>query len=101
MTEADILRMGAIVCADIANQVAPILIAERSEPVNPADSGWQFTCGRTDPPHFDNAQVWLLREVLEREPSLKECTNLPVGTRLQRESDRAPWSCVSGGNVPT
>jgi hypothetical protein len=88
------LKTGAIVCMDVASQDAPILYAERSEALHPADSGWQFTCGRTDLAHFESAQIWMLAEVLDKEPSLRFCIEMPVGTRLERVSEGAPWKCV-------
>jgi hypothetical protein len=80
---------------DVASQDAPILYAERSESLHPAYSGWQFTCGRNDPAHFESAQMWMLAEVLDKEPSLKSCIEMPVGTKLERASDGAPWNHVS------
>ena len=63
MTDEFYLQAAAIVCREVAVDHAYILYAERSEPVEEADSGWQFLCGRTteDP---EAAQVWALREVL-------------------------------------
>ena len=68
MTNEAILRMGAILCVEVTRDRAAILYAERSAPVNPADSGWQFLYGngREDP---NLALWWAVFEVLELDPT--------------------------------
>ena len=91
MTDEFYLQAAAIVCREVAVDHAYILYAERSEPVEEADSGWQFLCGRTteDP---EAAQVWALREVLAHDPSLGGLVGLPPGTVLTRSSRDADWT---------
>jgi hypothetical protein len=84
-------RRAAIVCAEIATEQAPIMRAVRSEPIEPADSGWQFLCGATTEDD-STAQVWALYEVLECEPSLEPFLELPAGTILSRRNAGEKWS---------
>ncbi|HVU08863.1 MAG TPA: DUF2185 domain-containing protein [Verrucomicrobiae bacterium] len=92
MKNKDILQSAAIVCFEVANG-APILRAERSEPQDPADSGWQFLCGISSE-NWQTAKVWALREVLEREPTLAEFLESPFGTVLIRHSPNMRWKVI-------
>lgn len=69
----------------------PLLYGERSEPVDDADSGWQFSAGPKGEADAAAAQVWALSEVLEREPSLRQFASLPFGTALSRASVAHDW----------
>jgi hypothetical protein len=83
-------QSAAIVCSEVANDHMPILYAERSEPQDEADSGWQFLCGASAEA-WRVAQVWAIHEVLEREPSLAPFIDLPSGTVLSRRSSADRW----------
>lgn len=84
-------KLGAIVCGHIAQDGLPILCAVRAEKQDPADSGWQFLCYSGQDELMEHAQIWALTDVLQREPSLREFENVPVGTRLVRENANAAW----------
>jgi hypothetical protein len=86
--------MAAFVCGEVAQREAPILHAERTEPDDPADSGWQFLCGR-ESEDIATAQIWALHEVVELEPSLLPYVSLPVGTVLTRHTGSDAWT-ISG-----
>jgi hypothetical protein len=90
MKSSNINQSGAIVCSEVANDSMPILYAERSEPEDQADSGWQFLCGISSE-NWRNAQVWAIHEVLEREPSITPFIELPSGTVLSRKSPADEW----------
>jgi len=83
-------RRAVIVCEHVA-QGAPILRGARDEPLEEADSGWQFLCNSGVFENQDNAQVWALHEVLEIDPALGEFIDHPPGTVIVRESASAPW----------
>lgn len=85
------LWQAAIVCAHVAADGDPILLAVRDEPVSEDDSGWQFLCGRehTD---TDEVHVWALQEVLELEPSLAPHLALRAGTVISRDEVDEPWA---------
>jgi len=80
---------------DIARGGMPVLYAKRSAPVDAADSGWEFSCGRTDEPHFSEAQVWAVSEVLELEPSLEKYMAMEEGAELEREGPSTKWKVLS------
>jgi hypothetical protein len=90
MDDESILQRGAIVCSDVATHASPILYAERSEPEDEADSGWQFSCGRSSD-DWRAAEVWAIHEVLEHDKSLLPLVELPVGTVLSRDSSGDEW----------
>jgi hypothetical protein len=90
MEDKSMYQSAAIVCSEVANNQKPILYAERSEPEDEADSGWQFLCGISTE-DWSNAKVWAIHEVLEREPSLEPFVQLPTGTVLSRKSPTDEW----------
>jgi len=75
----------------VAREGLPILWAEKSEPLDAEDSGWQFVCnsGRTE--DETQAQVWSIDEVLALEPSLATFVSSTPGTRLLRANQRSAW----------
>lgn len=76
MTNVKHGEAAAIVCGDIANANVPILYAERTDPEEPTDSGWQFLCG-APAEDWQSAQVWALHEVLEYDGSLLPYMDFP------------------------
>jgi hypothetical protein len=65
-----ILSKAAIVCEHIARRSASIRKAVHEEAVESLDSGWQFYCGLHEIESDQNAEIWMLEEVLHHEPSL-------------------------------
>jgi hypothetical protein len=90
MANKTIYQSAAIVCSEVANDQKPILYAERSEPEDEADSGWQFLCG-VSTENWRTAKVWAIREVLEQDPSLEPFIQFPIGTVLSRKSPTEEW----------
>jgi hypothetical protein len=84
-------RRATIVCKHIANGRLPILRAVRTEPLEPEDSGWQFLCNSGSEEREAEAEVWLVKEVIEYESSLAAFINLPVGTTLSRSNAASQW----------
>ncbi|WP_147433895.1 DUF2185 domain-containing protein [Stenotrophomonas rhizophila] len=82
--------MAAIVREHIAKSGAVILCANREVPEEPADSGWQFSCGSMDE-NVDGAEVWSVREVLDVAPELEVFINLPPGVELSRAGPSSLW----------
>jgi hypothetical protein len=85
----------AIVCSHVAREARPILYAERGEPLQEVDSGWQFLCNGNVEETPDDAEVWGIDEILEREPTLIPYINMPPGTRLMRGNAGAEWHELS------
>jgi hypothetical protein len=67
------------------------MLAERSEPDEPADTGWQFLCIAESHENAEDAKIWALDEILEFDPSLKGLVDQPPGTRLYRDTPGSPW----------
>ena len=89
----EIMKMGAIVSKRVAIGESSILCAIRSEPVDEADSGWEFSEGSSfEKSNSENPQLWLVSEVLELEPSLTSFINLAAGTRIVRKSNNDSWT---------
>lgn len=86
--------LAAIICCHAARGEEPIRVAIRTASEDPDDSGWQFLCASAQKELPEEAQVWLLSEVLEREPSLANWMEFPVGTRLERATATSSWTQV-------
>jgi hypothetical protein len=84
------LEFGALVCGHVAKGY-PVRRAFRDEPVDTADSGWQFFCGSGQAERIDDARVWSLGQVLKHEPSLEPYLSLPPGAELFRSPDNSCW----------
>jgi hypothetical protein len=54
------------------------------------DGGWQFL-GPLGAPHIDDGMVVGLDDVLEKDRSIAELADLPLGWRAWRDSPDAPW----------
>jgi len=87
-------RAGVIVCEHVAELGLPVLRAVRDEPVRAEDSGWQFLCGGKGDEPIKRAKLWLVREILEAEPSLAPWLDAPVGTVLTRRDKADEWRRV-------
>ena len=81
----------AFVCTHVAAG-RPVLVVIRDEPVEQADTGWQFLCGDDD--EDEEPRIWSLAEVLASDPSLIPLASLPVGTALRRSALGLPWTSV-------
>jgi hypothetical protein len=81
----------AIVCTHVASGLYPILLAERSDPLDNVDSGWSFVCNAGLNENQDEYQVWSINNVLGKDPSLRQYLELEVGTVLVRRDGLAAW----------
>ena len=54
-----------------------------------ADGGWQFLCGSTD--RAVEVRPVELGLMVQKDPSLRELANLPLGWRAWRQSGKSPW----------
>lgn len=87
----DLFDLGAIVTRNIALGYSPILYAERSESVDPCDSGWQFTTGGDDISNPDNAEIWKLSELIELDGTIIPFLSMPIGTKMLRQAKESVW----------
>jgi hypothetical protein len=63
----------------------PILLVTHDED----DGSWQVLCGTTNNP--DDGRVVGLDCIYERDPSIGELSDLPLGWRAWRESSTSAW----------
>jgi hypothetical protein len=65
-----------IVCQHVAELNADVYYAIKKDPVDPADSGWQFQC--RDAQHSEvDAQIWSVSEMLKHDPKISQIIDLP------------------------
>jgi|SRR5688500_9046244 len=88
---ADVMPPTAFVCVHVEGG-EPVLAAYRDDPIVSNDAGWQFFCGRSD--DCGEPEMMILDDVLERDPSLRELLDRPVGTGWARESATEAWTEV-------
>jgi hypothetical protein len=81
----------AIVCEHIADGHSAILSAYRTNALVSEDSGWQFFCGMQDSEDPERAKTWLLKEVLELEPTLATFVTEPPEVHIWRQNGDSPW----------
>jgi hypothetical protein len=55
------------------------------------DGGWQFHTNEPGPPNVADAVVIALSEIVQRDESILELADLPLGWRAWRESATSPW----------
>ncbi len=84
-------RRAVIVCSHIAQGQLPVLRAVRDEPEIEEDSGWQFLCSGAEDENPDEAEVWLVCEIVKSDPSIIEIIDAPPGTIVTRTSINEPW----------
>jgi hypothetical protein len=80
----------AVVCSHVASGL-PVLLAIRDEPVDGADSGWQFLCNSGRVELEAEAQVWSVSEVVAMDPGLSSLVDEPAGTRATRKDTQSAW----------
>ena len=95
MKRQDPLHLAAIFCEHIAGSAQPIRSAFKTAPIESEDSGWQFFCGGFQNEDPEKAKIWLVKEVLEIEPSLSNFLDVPIGTKLWRQSSQEVWQVES------
>ena len=71
--------MAVIVCFHIARENAPVRHAIRTQPLQDADSGWQFLC-KAMHGNIENAQVWAVKEMLDYDSDVRNIIDQPVGS---------------------
>ena len=87
-----------IVCHHVTKEGFPILYACRDEPVEEADSGWQFHCDQHDHSEAWSA-VWAVANAIDFDSSIAAIIDSPVGSAYQRESVTDEWISVPYGEA--
>jgi hypothetical protein len=87
-----IMAKGAILSKSVAEGGKPILYAERSDPLDEFDSGWQFLSNDEENLTAEEARIWTIGEVLEHEPTLENFVHMREGTKLSRAAKSSQWT---------
>jgi hypothetical protein len=78
-------NLGVIICTHVHDASRPVLlIAHGAE-------GWDFVCGRRDHEGADDFHLVGVGHLIDRDPSLNECADLPLGFAAERPSVGSPW----------
>ncbi len=82
---ADPKNVAAVTTASIVDGKSPILYVSHDED----DGGWQFHTG--DTVDMSEAKLVSLYSVVQRDPTLKELADLPLGWEASRSSVGQAW----------
>lgn len=74
-----------IVCRHVAEQPERLMRGARSEPLDPADSGWAFYCADGNHADETGAQVWSVADLLRCEPSVAGLLKSPIGSKVRKD----------------
>lgn len=87
----------AFICRHVIESGLPVLRARYDEPVDDADSGWQFSCN-LNPEDESTAVLCALDEVLQQDSSLNALLASPKrpGEALVRQGTSSSWSTELG-----
>ena len=58
------------------------------------DGAWQFHTGETEQLQETDAALIALEEIVQRDNSVAELADLPLGWCARRRSEDAPWQCA-------
>jgi hypothetical protein len=77
-------NLGVFTTTRVLEENHPILLV-----CHDGDGDWQFLCGATDAP--DQCRLICLNDIVERDPSVNDIADLPLGWRAWRENVDAEW----------
>ena len=77
-------NLGVFTTIRVIDENHPILLVCHDD-----DGDWQFLCGATDAP--DQCRLICLNDIVERDPSVNDIADLPLGWRAWRENGGAEW----------
>jgi hypothetical protein len=78
-------NLKSYVCSHVFAKARPVLLVANE------DGDWSFTCGQADHGGSEDYRVVGVGHVVERDPSLNECADLPSGFEAEREAVGKPW----------
>ncbi len=77
-------NLTSYVCSHVFEGTRPILLVVRE------DGDWMFMCGDTD--HGpDDCHVVGVGHLIDRDPTLEECADIPNGYEAERSAVGEPW----------
>ena len=77
-------NLNSYVCSHVFENKRPILLVVREE------GDWMFMCGGTDP-GADDCHVVEVGHLVDRDPTLHECADLPDGCEAERSAIGESW----------
>jgi hypothetical protein len=83
----DPVNVTAITTIKVLEEDHPILLVTHDE----EDGMWQVLCGTTNDP--EDGRIVCLGCLYDRDPTIGELADLPLGWRAWREAIGAPWHC--------
>jgi hypothetical protein len=86
----------AFICVHCMDQGAPIAFAQKDEPIDECDTGWQFLCGIDQ--YHDDAKVMLIvaiKTVVGVDASVLQILDSPVGSQFARKLPSTAWKRAS------
>ena len=90
-------HLGVFICGHIFRDERPVLLV-----IHETDGDWQLLCGG-DHDVGETPHVVGVGHLLDRDPSLQELADLPLGWEAERESADASWQRTAqpsaGGNA--
>jgi hypothetical protein len=78
-------NLGVVICSHVLDVSRPILLVAHDV------DGWNFACGQRDHGGADDFHVVGVGHLGNRDPSVNECADLPVGFIAERTSVGSPW----------
>jgi len=75
----------AYICTHVFENTRPILLIAHE-----SDGDWQFMCGGTDHGAGEGHVVGVAH-LMDRDPSINECANLPNGFEAERSATDQAW----------
>lgn len=82
---ADPPNVATYTTVKVLDEGHPILLVTHDED----DGAWQFLCGTTNEP--TDGRIVGLDCIVQKDPSVLELADLPLGWRASRESPEDPW----------
>ena len=83
-------RLGAIASDRVTVDGQRVGYMYRSEPMNPADSGWTFLAGDEDDAFMDEASnhgIFAVNTITNHDPAILPYLDAPVGSAFYRDGD--------------
>jgi hypothetical protein len=79
-------HLPAFICSHVFRNERPILLVAHNK-----NGDWQFLCGEADHSDGDIPHIVGVGHVLDRDPSLEELRNLPLGWSAERQDAKSQW----------
>jgi hypothetical protein len=78
-------NLAVYICRHVFEKTRPILLIVHE------GNDWQFMCGGSDHRGTDDGNVVGVGHLIERDPTINECADLPNGFEAERESIGKRW----------